>query len=185
MPVQQLPDFEQALDIAGSQLDAGELSQCHGVACGLLCRRPDSRADAFMGLLDALELVRKPGERLARELVALHEATASQLEDEQLRLALWLPGDDETLEDRTMALGSWCTGFLAGLCEGAGLTLDHFSEEVVEALSDLQQIARAGLSSAEDEENENALMEIIEYVRVVTLMMREELRPAASQDRLH
>ena len=190
MSVPQLPDFEQVLDIASGQLDAGELSECHGAVCGLLCRHPQSRADAFISLLDALELVKAPEQPLASQLIALHEATFAQLEDDQLRLALWLPGDDEPLEDRTEALGHWCTGFLAGLGNGLESSSDTLSEEVSEALADLQKIAQAEVGGSgddedEEEEEETALVEIIEYVRIVTLMMREELSPPAPQDRLH
>ncbi len=186
MPVPQLPDYDQTLAIAAGQLDAGELSECHGAVCGLLCRHPDSRADAFISLLDSLELVKSPEQSLAIQLSALHEATVAQLQDDQLRLVLWLPGDDESLEDRTEALGHWCTGFLAGLGSGLGSSSDTLSEEVTEALSDLQQIAQAEISGSGDgEEEESALMEIIEYIRIVTLLMREELSPPKPQDRLH
>jgi uncharacterized protein YgfB (UPF0149 family) len=186
MPVLQLPDFEQTLAIAGGQLDAGELSECHGAACGLLCRHPASRADAFFSLLGSLELVKDPGRELASRLLVLYEATLAQLEDDQLRLALWLPADEDSLEDRTEALGHWCTGFLAGLGSGHDLSLDTLSDDVSEALADLQQIAQAQISGAGDsEEEEAALVEVIEYIRIVTLMMREELSPPKQQDRLY
>ena len=186
MPVLQLPDFDQTLAISSGQLDAFELSECHGAACGLLCRHPSSQADTYMSLLDSLELVKSPDNPLAGQLSELHHATASQLDDEQLRLALWLPGDEEPLDDRTEALARWCTGFLAGLGSGHGLALDMLSGDVSDALSDLEHIAQADMTGEGDaEEEETALMEIIEYIRVVALMMREELSPPKPQDRVH
>lgn len=186
MPVLQLPNFDQSVAISSGQLDALELSECHGVACGLLCRAPASQAETFLNLLDSLELVKGPDEPLTSQLSELHDATTSQLDDDQLRLMLWLPGDEEPLADRTDALARWCTGFLAGLGSGTDLSKETLSEDLSGALSDLEQIARAEMTSEGDlEEEEEALMEIIEYIRVVTLMLREELSPPKPQDSLH
>ena len=186
MPVQALPDFEQTLAIAGGQLEAEELSECHGAVCGLLCRNPGSQPDLFLDLLGSLELLNDPEAQLTSSLAELHRATVSQLEDDQLRFSVWLPSDDEPLEDRTEALAHWCTGFLAGIGSGKELAQDTLSDDVSGALSDIQQIAMAEMTGdGEAEEEEAAFMEIIEYIRVVTFMMREELSPPKPQDRVH
>lgn len=186
MPVPPLPEFEQALNSAGALLDEGDLSECHGVACGLLCRRPASLPDDFITLLGSLELVPELPRELALQFSKLFEATSAQLADEELGFELWLPSDEEPLEERTLALGHWCTGFLAGLGAGTELTAGTLSEEVTEALQDLEQIARADVSGGEDEEEEEgALAEIVEYVRIVTLLMRDEMGPPGPEDRLH
>ena len=95
------------------------------------------------------------------------------------------------MDERTRSLAQWCTGFLAGL--GLGAPLQALSEESSEALQDLQQIAQAGFSIQGDdadqegleEENEQAFFEIVEYVRVVTLILREELRGPGQGDQIH
>jgi uncharacterized protein YgfB (UPF0149 family) len=99
-----------------------------------------------------------------------------------------LPDDDELLEDRTIALAQWCGGFLAGLASGG--EFEVLSEEGREAIDDLQQIARAELTAPEgegpdNEEDEVAFTEIVEYVRVVTLMMREDFRGPGADDPIH
>lgn len=186
MPVAALPDFEHVVAIAGGTLDALELAECHGAACGLLCRHPDSVPDTFLNLLTTLELINDPEPVLTEQLAKLHAATVSQMEDEQLRLKLWLPDDDEPLEDRSLALAHWCTGFLAGLGSGHDSSLDTLSEDLEGALKDLEQLARAEvMADGDEEEEEVALVEIIEYIRVVTFMFKAELRPAADKDRLH
>ena len=40
MTAAHLPDFEHTLAIAQGNLEAPELAECHGVVCGLLCRKP-------------------------------------------------------------------------------------------------------------------------------------------------
>ena len=121
-------------------------------------------------------------------LTEAFESTAQQLADEDMGFELWLPDDDEMLEDRTMALAQWCSGFLAGLASGG--QFEVLSEEAREAIGDLQQIARAELTMQEgedqdSEEDEVAFTEIVEYVRVVTLMMREDFRGPGANDPIH
>ena len=101
-------------------------------------------------------------------------------------LILWLPDDDETLEERTMALSQWCSGFLAGIGSSGDDTLKVLSEEANEALKDLQQISLADVTDTEQsEEDENAFVEIVEYIRVVILMIKEDLRGPDGEDLIH
>ena len=188
MSAPALPDFHRAIRISQGNLDAAELAECHGVLCGLLCRESAGTANDYMQHLMALQLVVQPGHALDAILVEAFESTVQQLADEEMGFALWLPDDDESLEERTIALAQWCSGFLAGLACGG--EFDTLSEEASEAIEDLQQIASAELTAsnneAEDnEDDEEALTEIIEYVRVVTLMMREDFRGPGSDDAIH
>jgi uncharacterized protein YgfB (UPF0149 family) len=180
----ELPDFDDALGLAGDDLGPAEMAECHGVACGLVCRQAGSVGDDFMRLLDLLQLISSPAAGVRELMLKVHEAASSQLADEQLRLALWLPGDEQPLDERTEALGQWCTGFLAGLGAGEG-GLGKLSEEALEALEDLRQIAHAEVGSDAGEGEEAAFFEIVEYIRVVTLLLREELRGPEANDRIH
>ncbi|MEJ2178828.1 MAG: UPF0149 family protein [Gammaproteobacteria bacterium] len=92
----------------------------------------------------------------------------------------------ETLEDRTMALSQWCSGFLASLGSGGEDALNVMSDDANEALTDLKQISAADVTDTdESEEDENAFTEIVEYVRVATLMIREDFRGPGGQDSIH
>ena len=186
MNTTRLPDFEHTLALAQGNLEAPELAECHGVTCGLLCRLPDASLDALIGLLDMLELVKAPGTGLKMTLEELLNATRTQLSDEDLSFSLWLPNDEEMLEERTMALSQWCSGFLAGLGSSGDDTLKAMSDEANDALKDLQQISTADVAdTAESEEEEIAFAEIVEYIRVVILMIREDLRGPEGQDLIH
>ena len=186
MSTTRLPDFEQTLAIAQGKLDASELAECHGVACGLLCRLSNARLDAFIGLLDMLELLDDPASDLKVSLDRLLNSTRAQLEDEEMGFSLWLPNDDELLEERTMALSQWCNGFLAGLGSSGDDTLKALSDDANDALKDLQQISLADVSTTvETDEDENDFAEIIEYIRVVILLIREDLRGPDELDSIH
>ena len=181
-----LPEFDTLLNETGDHFDSAQLSESHGVACGLLCRDPASQADDFIALLASLHMLQKPEPEVAQSLGRLFEVCRSQLDDEEFGFELYLPPQEDPLEERTTALAQWCTGFLAGIGSGEEDVFEASSEEVNEALEDLGQIARAELGGGDDlEEEETALAEIVEYLRVVTFMMREELRPASPDDQLH
>ncbi len=182
----RLPDFKHTLAIAQANLESPELAECHGIVCGLLCRLPDASLDDYLGLLDMLELLKSPGTALRMSLEELLITSMKQLSDEDMGLTLWLPNDDETLEERTMALAQWCSGFLAGIGSSGDETLKVLSEEANEALKDLQQISLADVTDTEQsEEDENAFVEIVEYIRVVILMIKEDLRGPDLQDVIH
>ena len=139
-----------------------------------------------MSLLDMLELVKTPRTGLQMVFEELLNASRTQLADEDMSFSLWLPNEEEMLEERTMALSQWCSGFLAGIGSSGDDTLKTLSEDANEALKDLQQISTADVSdTAESEEDEVAFAEIVEYIRIVTLMIREDLRGPEGEDLIH
>lgn len=186
MSAVRLPDFEHTLAIAQGNLDASELAECHGVACGLLCRLSNASLDVYIGLLDMLELVKTPGTGLKMSLEELLNSTRLQLMDEEMGLSLWLPDDGETMEERTMALSKWCNGFLASLGSNGDDSLNAMSDDTNDALKDLLQISSADVTDTDQsEEDENAFVEIVEYIRIVILMIWEDLRGPDGQDFIH
>lgn len=182
----ELPDFEHTLALAQGNLEAPEMAECHGVTCGLLCRMPDASLDTLIGLLDMLEIVNSPGSGLRMAFDDLLQATRAQLADIDMGFSLWLPGDSEMLEERTMALAQWCSGFLAGLGSSGDRTLNALSDDANEALRDIQQISRADVTdTSQSNEDETAFAEIVEYIRIVILMIREDLRGPDGGDSIH
>ena len=128
----------------------------------------------------------EPGAGLKMSLEELLNSTRAQLVDEDMGLYLWLPDDDEILEERTVALSQWCSGFLAGLGSSGDASLEAMSDDANEALKDLEQISKAEVAdTAESEDDEIAFAEIVEYIRIVILMIREDLRGPDGQDLIH
>jgi uncharacterized protein YgfB (UPF0149 family) len=188
MSAPALPDFEHTIQLGQGNLDTAGLAECHGVLCGLVCRKSGGTANDFLHYLAQLQLLVNPGAALGAALTEAFESTVQQLTDEDMGFELWLPDDDELLEDRTTALAQWCYGFVAGLASGG--QFDILSEEGREAIDDLQQIARADFvvpegEGPDSEEDEVAFTEIVEYVRVVTLMMHEDFRGPGANDPIH
>ncbi|MCW8926575.1 MAG: UPF0149 family protein, partial [Xanthomonadales bacterium] len=94
--------------------------------------------------------------------------------------------DNELLEERTMALASWCSGFLAGLGSSGKDLTQALSEEANEALRDFHEISKAVVADTrETEEEETAFVELVEYLRVAVLMIQEDMRAPDAQDQVH
>ncbi|QKJ88543.1 hypothetical protein PMPD1_3627 [Paramixta manurensis] len=111
---------------------------------------------------------------LSQPLQALHQHILDTLEDEGFLFQLYLPDDDDiTVFDRADALAGWVNHFLLGL----GVSqpkLDKVKGETGEAIDDLRTIAQLGYDEDEDQDElEQSLEEIIEYVRVAALLCHD------------
>jgi len=104
----------------------------------------------------------------------MHGATSDALEDDGFLFQLYLPdGDGVSVFDRADALAGWVNHYLLGL----GVTqpkLEKVTGEAGEAIDDLRNIAQLGYDEDEDQEElEMSLEEIIEYVRVASLLCHD------------
>ncbi|HZX77368.1 UPF0149 family protein [Lysobacter sp.] len=108
----------------------------------------------------------------------LRLASAAQLSDRSFDFALLLPDADASLAERSGALFEWCRGFLGGFGLATGAR-PKLSDEGSEALTDLAKLAAAQAQSDGDEEDEEALVEIEEFVRVAVLLLHGDCVLAA------
>ena len=77
----------------------------------------------------------------------------------------------------------WCRGFLGGLGL-AGVSRQHgLSAEGAEILRDFGTIAGTRFEYADSEEDENALSEVIEFIRVGVLLLHAEIAGAVPDKR--
>lgn len=148
-------------------LPAAEL---HGSLCGWLAGGGVNARDwPARVLVDAALETPDAGSPLDR----LREASAAQLGDRSFGFELLLPEADAPLAARSGALFDWCRGFLGafGLAAGAEPTL---SDESREALADLARLAAAVPQEEGDEDDEAALAEIEEFVRISALLLHSD-----------
>ena len=102
----------------------------------------------------------------------------AQLGDRSFGFELLLPEADAPLMVRSGALFDWCRGFLGGFGLAAGGN-PRLSEEGSEALGDIAKLAAAQPQEEGDDEDEAALAEIEEFVRVATLLLHGDCVLAA------
>lgn len=159
-----------------SRLGYGDdASAFHGSLCGALCRQRPEEVDP-VALFDDAEL--SPNAAAIKDLRQLRDETIATLTDLQSAFMPVLPGDDASLSDRARALGGWCEGFLYGLAGRIKLNLRDCSEEVREIVKDFTQFTRSSLDTGGDDEvEEEAYAELVEYIRVGAQLVYMELHP--------
>lgn len=148
------------------QLGVGA-SELHGGLCGWLAGGAGAGRDWLARVLVDADLAPvADGDVFDR----LRAATAGQLEDRDFGFELLLPDADASLFERSGALFDWCHGFVGAFGLAAG-EKPPLSEEGAEALADLVRLASAAPEEGGDDEDEQALVEIEEFVRVATLLL--------------
>ncbi|MEM7406570.1 MAG: UPF0149 family protein [Pseudomonadota bacterium] len=180
-------EFSEVLRRASGGVPPAEV---HGLLSALACVPGDDRVAILQGEVLGPE-VSAPATADVREILAdAWRETRAALDAPDCAFDLLLPDDEESLVERTEALGSWCHGFLAGL--GLGGIADHdksLSSEAREFLDDLKEMSRIESDPVEDEESEAAFAELVEYLRVGVLLLHEEIGTLAAHQpaigRLH
>jgi uncharacterized protein YgfB (UPF0149 family) len=164
MPASLPPFTEIEAAAAGLQLgvDAAEL---HGGLCGWLAGGGDPGPAWLARVLADPSLPPAEG-----ALARLGTSSAEQFEDRDFGFELLLPAADAPLPERSGALFDWCRGFLGGFGLAAG-NEPPLSEEGSEALADLARLAAATPQEDGDQEDEEALAEIEEFVRVAAMLL--------------
>jgi uncharacterized protein YgfB (UPF0149 family) len=103
-------------------------------------------------------------------LQRLRDHAVEQFDARNFALDLLVADDDAGLAERSGSLFDWCRGFLGGFGLAAGAN-PPLSEEGREALADIAKLAAAAPQDEGDEEDEAALVEIGEFIRVAALLL--------------
>lgn len=177
------------LDAALRRSGAGwNAAQAHGfITAGLALRGPDAGTELIARILEQVT----PGsaERHDCELLlrAEIEATERALAERLSGFSPLLPADDEPAARRTEALAHWCEGFLHGLVSSERSTeLEKrlAAEPIADIIRDMLEMTRAVADGTDAREEEQAYVEIVEYLRIAAQLVYEELAdtpPAVSR----
>ena len=172
---------QAALEKLKSNVNAAE---AHGTLCGLLLEN----SDMATWLKHTLDDLPDAGDVLAAEqlgvLKQLFEQSREQLNNVDMSFELLLPEESDDFGVRLLALSEWCQGLLysAGII-GLGKTreIDELSQE---CLSDLLEISKLDHRQDCDEDAEQQFIEIVEHVRMSTLMLNESVNPVMASPAL-
>jgi uncharacterized protein len=191
----------RVLEGLGSSVSAAE---AHGCLVGALCTTQHYPIEHWLEEIipDATEAV-AADETSQQALRLLYADTLNALRGEDMDLEVLLPGDEISLDARAGGLSQWCQGFLYGFGTGraqrqvngqingrtnevANASSESSDEQqqlpanVNEILNDLTHIGRASVElegDADDESEEAAYAEVVEYVRVGVQLIHDELVP--------
>ncbi len=155
-----------------SEKEPERIAETHGLVVGLLCAEPDQDDKSLARHLAAMQVGDWTSEAINEQLGPALKVLREELGSPEMKFQPLLPTEDRSLQERTRCLACWCSGFLAGF--GAGQPVIR-SDETRDALLMLERIAQAGTDeTADQEEEETAYTELMEFVRVAVLMLREE-----------
>ncbi|WP_114238951.1 UPF0149 family protein [Dyella sp. C9] len=177
----------EELDDTVVQLQLGvPTSDLHGSLCGFLA------GGGRMGrqsLVEALHLDSdvQPAGRDKALLERLVTQTEAELADPELGFEPLLPADDRPLPERAEALVDWCRGFLGGFGLAGAEAHGKLSEEAQEILRDLGTIAASSFDFGDEGEDEDALIEVHEFVRMGAMLLFAECsrRDPSQSDTVH
>lgn len=159
--------------------DAGACAaECHGFLCGQICISgfPDDRqVHDYLAIED--EEAPK-ARKCLDEIRSLSSEIRALITSPHFDFQLLLPDDNAPLRERIAALADWCHGFLNGFGMSKDVQSASLDEECRELIEDFTRICRIGLDSEADEGDEQALTELVEYVRIGTLSLFETLQPS-------
>ncbi len=167
---------ERQMASADVELGAGE---AHGVLCGLLC---GGFSDAQLCWYGELFPADSEGEEREREckdsLDRLYRETEEAINGPGLGFTPFLPDDGVPLRQRAVAVSEWCQGFLYGVGLANITAGQPLSEEASETLKNFSEIGNMDTHSLEEgEDEEDALIEIIEFLWVAAMIVHGERVP--------
>ena len=178
--------FPEVAKVLGELRSSVPAAESHGCLCGALCVSAEYPIESWLEEIvpdaDDLGDAREP-------LKLLFEDTVRALRGDEVEFQPLLPDDEQSLEERARALSQWCQGFLYGFGTGQAPKADELPSNVDEILRDLTHIGRASVEiGVDDEEQEQAYADVIEYVRAGVQLIHDELyeaRDAQTKKREH
>lgn len=150
-------------------------SGCHGFLCGQVCVSEFPAEEFWQEFIDARSSDDHRVDACYSEIRLLLTEIMEKISSPDLEFQLLLPDDDTPVQERVNALAEWCHGFLNGYGSGAANLEKSLTDESREVLEDFTRICRVDVNENTNEEDEKALMELVEYVRIGTLMIYDDL----------
>ena len=186
----QIVELEELLYRIDAAMGAAD---AHGALCGMICARGTIELSEWV---DHVIGEQEQGNELLHDVVhrlsELHQSTLEMMNDATGDFKLLLMDDDDPLAERVETLADWCQGFIYGLAAGGIKEGSELPEDTAELLKDMIEISRAGhdvddtgVEESDDNDDEEAYMEIEEYVRMGVLLVYEELQPLQSTQTIH
>ena len=124
-------------------------SELHGLLCGLLAGGERPGVEAWQRQVAGMLGDEPLDEVSLQHFAVMYERARLQLEQGDFGIQVLLPDDEESMEQRTEALGLWCHGFLSGFGESAANK--QLSDDLNDILHDFSEIAQIQESDESDE----------------------------------
>ncbi len=174
-------DIEQVQKNLATLGSEASPSEAHGTLCGLLCGRADLEPQEWLALTTTEAEAIEQGDMLAAEaaewLSELFFQTVAALSDNNLNFYPLLP-EDESETVQLAAIAQWAQGFLMGLSLAGIEKFTDYPEEVGEFVEAMTSVSSADdYDLAGDDSDEEAITELVEFIRIGVLLVNEEMNP--------
>ena len=170
--VDRYTQIESTLALAGVELTVSEV---HGTVVGSIANHLKTGISP-----DLLKLIEPDSDsndgrysHLSELLYELYRENSETLFESNEGYELLLPDDDEAISMRVEALANWSRGYLLGLLYNDRFSIDQLPESGSEIARDMMEIAEAAAGAGEEEEENWALGELEEYIKVGTQLIFE------------
>ncbi len=152
------------------------ISEVHGSMIGLLCANFSAGFERWLEQLHEDDRdIFSTGAEHSDSVSDFFYKAQDELCGDSFEFSPFLPDDNTPLQERLYALKDWCQGFLYGI--GHTVTEDDWSSEFREIIGDIVEICRLDPNSGieDEDEDEESIMHLIEYLRVAVELIRVEL----------
>jgi len=176
-------DYNEATTVLQRCKAAHGVAEAQGFALGLYAAGVDEPLKAWQR-----ELYSEfdPADVLATECRQLLDRIFASVfvakGDRPMEMALLLPQDILVDAARLTAVRDWCQGFLFGFGLGGEAVTGRLSAQSQELLRDIAEITRLDTADVDNSsENQSALIEIEEYLRVGVMLIRDDVSNSREQ----
>lgn len=164
--------LEAAISLSGIELLAAEV---HGTIVGAIAHH--MKTGIGPNLLQLIEPQADAGSGqyapLNELLYDLYRENSETLLEGKENFDLLLPDDEASLEERTNSLAAWARGYMLGLLHSDTFSIDQLPESGPEIARDIMQISEAAAGEDDEAEEDWALAELQEYLKVGTQLIFE------------
>lgn len=157
--------IEATTALTGIELPAAEI---HGTVVGAIANHMKSGITPDLLKLVEPEADSQDGRytQLTELLYDLYRENSELLLEGKEDFDLLLPDDNTSLEERTENLAAWAKGYLLGLLYNSAFSIDQIPESGAEIARDIMQISEAAAGADGEKEEDWALAELREYLKV-------------------
>ena len=179
--VDRYTQIEATLALASVELSVSEV---HGTVVGAIANHLKT------GLTpDLLKLIEPSSDandgrftQLNELLYDMYRENSEVLFESKEGYDLLLPDDDESISVRVDGLAMWSKGYLLGLLYNNQFSIDQLPESGSEIARDMMEIAEAGAGADDEQEEDWALGELEEYIKVGSQLIFEFIYSERSTD---
>lgn len=173
--------IDSTLSLAGVDIPASEV---HGTVVGAVCNhlKTSQAPDLLKLIVPDEEQQATRLQPLADLLYELYRVNSEALLENKEEFDLVLPSDEESLEIRTESVAAWSKGFLLGLLYNNAFSIDQLPDSGSEIARDMLMIAEAGAGMDSEKEEDWALAELAEYLKVGSQLIFEFIYSERASD---